>query len=117
MRSRRRRTAAIIAGLCLATAVPLSLSFADFTAGDMVQAAVAKAQSLVDLLDKRSPGQRTAAQLTKIKHQAGGAREGAAGGCASSRSIAFAPLTSMPIELASLVMPATPLVPPAIGTN
>jgi len=111
---RRRRTAAIAAALCLATAVPLSLSFADFSAGDMVQAAVAKAESLVDLLDKRSPGQRTAAQLTKIKHkQVALAKVRPA--ARTQPVVGFASLTSMPVELASLVMPATPLVPPSLG--
>jgi len=65
LRSRRRRTAAAIAGLSLATAIPLSLSFANFSADDVLEAAVSKAQSLADMLDKRSPGERTAAQLTK----------------------------------------------------
>jgi len=36
--------------------------------GDAVQAAVAKAESLADLIGQRSPGQRTAALLTKTKH-------------------------------------------------
>jgi len=39
-----------------------------FMGGDAVQAAVAKAQSLADLIGQRSPGQRTTAQLTKTKH-------------------------------------------------
>src|SRR6201989_349180 len=101
MHSRRRRMAAVIAGLCLATVLPLSLSFADFTAGDVVQAAVAKAQSLVDMLDKRSPGERTAAKLTKTKHkQIALAKVRPA--VRKQPVIAFAPLTSMPVELASL---------------
>ena len=60
--------AAAVAGLCLVTAIPLSLSFTDFSTGDVLQAAVSKAQSLADMLGKRSPGERTAAQLTKTKH-------------------------------------------------
>ena len=60
--------AAAVAGLCLVTAVPLSLSITDFSTGDVLEAAVSKVQSLADMLGKRSPGERTAAQLTKTKH-------------------------------------------------
>jgi hypothetical protein len=38
------------------------------TGTDMVDAAVAKAQSLADLIGQRSPGARTEGQLTKTKH-------------------------------------------------
>ena len=114
LRSRRRRTAAIIAGLCLATAVPLALSFADSSAGDMVQAAVAKAHSLADLLDRRSPGQRTTAQLTKSKHQQVALAK-MRPALRKPSVDAFVPLTSTPTEVASLVMPATPVVPTALG--
>ena len=38
------------------------------TGNDMVEAAVAKAQSLADLIGQRSPGARTEGQLTKTKH-------------------------------------------------
>jgi len=69
MRARRRRAGLVVAALCLATAVPTTLSFTNFDGSDMVQAAVNKAESLVDMLNQRSPGQRTAAQLTKTKHK------------------------------------------------
>lgn len=38
------------------------------TGNDLVHAAVNGANSLSDLLNRRSPGERTAAQLTKTKH-------------------------------------------------
>jgi PEP-CTERM motif len=115
IRSRRRRRSAAIGALCLAGAVPVSLTFADFNTSDMVQAAVTKAQSLVDMLNKRSPGERTAAQLTKTKHM--------------QRALAKVqplvrkpvvppitmPLTPMQVELASIVMPAPSLVSPPLG--
>jgi hypothetical protein len=69
LRARRRRTAIVIAALCVAAAAPISLSFADLGAGDMVQAAANRAQSLVDMLNARSPGQRTEAQLTKTQRK------------------------------------------------
>jgi hypothetical protein len=67
MRRRRRR---LVLAACLATAagVPLSLSLVGVTGSDVVHAAANGASSLADLFDKRSPGDRTAAQLTKTKH-------------------------------------------------
>ena len=115
LRARRRRTSAAVVAVCLATAVPVSLGFADFNANDMVQAAVSKAQSLVDMLNKRSPGQRTEAQLTKTKHKQRA--------LAKMRPLirkpaipppAFTP-TPMEVELASIVMPPPEFVPPPIG--
>ena len=64
----RRRRAALAAGALLLAAVPLSFSLVGVTSNDLVQAAVSGANSLSDLLNRRSPGQRTAAQLTKTKH-------------------------------------------------
>jgi len=115
LRARRRRTSAAVVALCLATAVPVSLGFADFNANDMVQAAVAKAQGLVDMLNKRSPGQRTEAQLTKTKHKQRA--------LAKMRPLTRKPLvvplaftpTPMEVELASIVMPPPKLIPPPIG--
>jgi hypothetical protein len=52
----------------MALAVPLSFSLVGVTGNDLVQAAVSGANSLSDLLNRRSPGQRTTAQLTKTKH-------------------------------------------------
>jgi hypothetical protein len=69
IRSRRRRVAAA-AAVSLALAGAGTLSLAGFTGGDVVHAAVSQAQSLAELLDQRSPGQRTEGQLTKVKKAA-----------------------------------------------
>src|SRR5690348_8596701 len=68
MQTRRRRLA-LAAGACIAAAVPLSFSLLGVSANDLAGAAVTQAKSLSDLLDGRSPGERTAAQLTKTKHK------------------------------------------------
>jgi hypothetical protein len=44
------------------------LSVTGVTGSDLAQAAVSQAKSLADLLNARSPGERTEAQLTKTKH-------------------------------------------------
>ena len=65
--ARRRRRAAIAAGLCIAASVPASLALIGVTGSDVVQAAETGARSLADLMSQRSPGARTAAELTKTK--------------------------------------------------
>ena len=65
---RRRRRLVLAACLVTAAGVPLSLSLVGVTGSDVVHAAANGASSLADLFDKRSPGERTAAQLTKTKH-------------------------------------------------
>jgi len=126
LHSRRRRMAAAVAGLCLVTAIPLSLTFTDFSTGDVLEAAVSKAQSLADMLGKRSPGERTAAQLTKTKH----ARVLAKGRPAPKPAetalakILMGPPGPLPVELAAAPLPiesappplATILAPPAGGS-
>lgn len=64
-RRRRARLAVALAAL-LAGAGTVSLS--GVTGSDFAHAAVSQARSLADLLDARSPGQRTEALLTKTKH-------------------------------------------------
>lgn len=121
LRRRRRRTAAALVCLCLATSVPLTLSFADFTAGDVLEAAVARAQSLADLLDKRSPGERTEAQLTKTKHQRVLARHRAAPKQPAPphevtlTNILMGPPQPLPVELAAAA-PLMPVPTPALAT-
>lgn len=46
-----------------------AVSTASLSGVDLVAAAAARAQSVADLLARRSPGERTAAQLTKTKHK------------------------------------------------
>lgn len=65
---RRRRTALIAAGISVAAASGSFLALVGMTGDDIVRAAVAQSKSLADLLDARSPGSRTEAQLTKTKH-------------------------------------------------
>jgi hypothetical protein len=118
MRARRRRTAAAIVALCLATAVPLSLSFADFSAGDVLEAAVAKAQSLADLLDRRSPGERTQAQLTKTRQHALARHRVGPGHTAPPEAplatLLMGPPEPLPVELAAA--PLLTAAPPTLGT-
>lgn len=122
LRARRRRTAAIIAGLSLAVAVPLSLTFSDFGAGDVLEAAVAKAQSLADMLDKRSPGERTSAQLTKTKRARALAklrvapRQAPAPPETTLAKILMGPPEPLPVELAAAPLPliASPTLPGGI---
>ena len=52
----------------VALGIPLAWSIAADPATDMVSAAIRQAQDLTDLLSQRSPGARTAAELTKTKH-------------------------------------------------
>lgn len=65
---RRRRRLTLAAFLAAGAGVPVSLSLVGVTGNDVVHAAVNSASSLADLFGKRSPGERTAAQLTKTKH-------------------------------------------------
>ncbi|MGN6849102.1 MAG: PEPxxWA-CTERM sorting domain-containing protein [Sphingomicrobium sp.] len=66
-RTRRRRIVLAACASALA-GFPLSLSLFGVSSSDVVHAAAAGAESLSDLLDQRSPGERTAARLTKTKH-------------------------------------------------
>jgi hypothetical protein len=45
----------------------MMFSLASFGGADLAEAAVSRAKSLMDLLDQRSPGARTEAELTKTK--------------------------------------------------
>jgi len=66
----RRRRRSLVAGTALSVAVAggMMFSLASFGGADLAEAAVSRAKSLVDLLDQRSPGARTEAELTKTKH-------------------------------------------------
>ena len=65
----RRRRLALAACASLLVGVPLSFSLLGVTSNDLVHAAVSGTNSLSDLLNRRSPGARTTAQLTKTKHE------------------------------------------------
>lgn len=58
---------ALGASALLAIPVAVTLSLVGLPDQDMLQAAVARAESLADLLAQRSPGDRTQGQLTKTK--------------------------------------------------
>ena len=67
MRKRRRRFLAITLGLPLGAATGFFTWVASANGVDVVQAATRHAQDLAQLLDQRSPGDRTVAQLTKTR--------------------------------------------------
>jgi hypothetical protein len=55
--------------LSLSVALGGAFSLASLAGVDLADAAVSRAESLIDLLDQRSPGARTEGQLTKTKHK------------------------------------------------
>jgi hypothetical protein len=115
LRARRRRVTAVAVALCAAAAAPVSLSLADFGSGGMVEAAVAKAQSLVDLLEQRSPGRRTEAQLTKTKRKQAALAQTRPPVRKPVAPPIASPLTPMEVELASIVLPPPELIPAPVG--
>jgi len=66
---RQRHRLLLVSSGALALAGSYALSLATFSGVDLAGAAVARAQSLADLLARRSPGARTAAHLIKTKHK------------------------------------------------
>lgn len=93
--SRRRRSLAIAAALSAALGGAALVSLNAVTGNDMLHAAVATAQSLSDVFNERSPGERTSAQLTKTKH---------ARALAKTRPHVVVP-PEQPHELARILMP------------
>ena len=69
MRARRRRSALLIVLIAAALAGVGIWSVGELTGNNMIQAAVNQAKSVADLLNGRSPGERTQGQLTKTKHK------------------------------------------------
>jgi PEP-CTERM motif len=101
-------------GACMAAAVTLSFSLMGVTGNDLAQAAAAQAQSLSDLLNGRSPGERTAAQLTKTKHS----KQRVFALAPPDRLAASPPLTRKPGQVTQLLtVPSTPIdvAPPTQG--
>jgi hypothetical protein len=93
-----------------ALGIPLAWSIAANPATDMVAAAVSQAQDLAELLSQRSPGDRTAAELTKTKHARTAARLRTQPKVSATPRHAAPPAASAPIELASLLnSPVTPI--------
>jgi hypothetical protein len=78
-------------------------SLASFGGADLAEAAVSRAKSLIDLLDQRSPGARTEAELTKTKH--------------AKEALADRERAVVPKNLAEVLAPPVPaLVPVDIDT-
>lgn len=93
--SRARRSLALAAIVSTALAGGGFLALGSGMGGQAVEAAVAKAESLADLIGQRSPGERTTAQLTKTRHVRALAR---------TRARHHSDLPS-PTELARVLMP------------
>jgi hypothetical protein len=126
MQRRRRRSLVAGTALSLAVAGGMVFSLASIGGADLAQAAVSRAQSLVDLLDQRSPGARTQAELTKTKHlrEALADRERAVvpknlAEVLAPPAPALVPIdidTAAPLtELASALPPGVILAPPPVG--
>lgn len=99
-RKRRHRIAG--AAGALAFALSTAVAVAGFTGTDLVGAATARAESLADLLDQRSPGARIGGALTKTKHRT-----------LAERS---APPAAAPEDLAQVIAPPeTAMVPVPLG--
>lgn len=67
-RARRRRIVLASAAI-LSIALGTAFSVASFTGVDLANAAVQRARSFSDLLNARSPGERTEGQLSNTKHR------------------------------------------------
>ena len=65
--NRRRRRTAIVFSALIAATIPASLAILGVGSSDMARAAQSGAKSLAELLGQRSPGERTQAELTKMK--------------------------------------------------
>jgi hypothetical protein len=67
---RRRARRLMIGGAAIASALSTALVVASFTGTDLAGAAATRARDVMDLIDQRSPGARTEAQLTKMRRMA-----------------------------------------------
>jgi hypothetical protein len=65
---RRRRSLIAATAVSIAVTVGMTASLVSFAGTDVADAAIDRAKDLVELLDQRSPGARSAAELTKTKH-------------------------------------------------
>jgi hypothetical protein len=89
--------------------MPLVWSIAAAPATEVAAAAVRQAQDLAELLSQRSPGTRTAAELTKTKHARTAARLRTVPKVAAPTGHAPPPTADTPAELTSVLQ--SPLVP------
>lgn len=90
---RRRRARLLIGAGAIGFALSTALVVASFTGTDLAGAAVTRARNVMELIDQRSPGARTQAQLTKMRRMAMAAPE------------KFAPPVNVPVNLADLIAP------------
>ncbi|HJP68811.1 MAG TPA: PEP-CTERM sorting domain-containing protein [Sphingomicrobium sp.] len=65
----KRQTRLLALSLLLALALAGAFSVSTLGGAGLASAAIQKARSLVELLNRRSPGRRTEAHLVKIKHK------------------------------------------------
>ena len=101
---RRRQAIALGAGVCLSLGLGTAFSVASFAGGDLAEAAVSRAKSLMDLMDQRSPGERTAAELTKTKRKSSS--------ILAEEDAPESPKPEVPKNLADVIAPpASALVP------
>lgn len=103
--AKRRRRHVLASAAALAFALATAVSIAALTGTDLAGAAGSRARNFADMFDQRSPGPRTAAQLTK----------------ANARHDVLAELTapaasSAPEDLSQLIAPPAPDVPVDLGS-
>ncbi len=68
-RQQRRRSIMLTGTAALSLALASAFSIASFSGVDLANAAVQRARSFSELIDARSPGQRTLGQLSNTKHK------------------------------------------------
>jgi hypothetical protein len=114
-RRRRNRFLGIVGALVVA--IGSAIGIAGLTGTDLIGAATARAASLSDLLDQRSPGERTAAQLTKTKHRVLAERSVMAPAPVDLTEVLAPPSSSvLPVDIAAAPeMPAFLAPPPSGG--
>jgi len=122
MLEQRRRRRFLTGAAAIGLAVASAFAVASFTGADLGGAATARAQSLIDLLDKRSPGRRTQGELTKtkVRHALLASRLAAVPStklpAELEQVLAAPPPALLPVDVAAppLVEMAAPLLPPGI---
>lgn len=112
MRKRRRRSLGVALGIPLGAATGFAIWVASANGVDLAQAASRHAQDLLQLLDRRSPGARTAAQLTKTKHAQHARVSDREAGPAARPAVS---LKNNPLELADIL--SSPTAPPQVGQS
>lgn len=112
----RRRRRHVMAGVgALALALSAAVGVAGLTGTDLADAAATRARSIMDLMDQRSPGARTTAELTKTKarHMILPEREAAAPSLPENLAHILAPVpTLVPVDLGPPAIPELTLLSP-----